>query len=186
MAPGRNNSFRKSLGIHLYDTAKANSVHFPLTLICPEAYGRYQTTPSATSDYGAVVNFSYGYNTTKFFKTSVPNQVYISMKFNKIHAPVRKILWADAMDWQVNDSKSNHYMNPNYPEWTELRPNNSTGGQNNYVAYRHSQKWDRINIVFWDGHAETLDRGEIATADGFNDESTNHRNYNLHWNPEAP
>ena len=180
-----NNWFRRALGIHMYDkTISDQTRHFPASLLCPEAYGRLTVTADATSKWGARVNFVYGYNTLKFTKYTDPVN-FLAIKLNKVRRSSDKLMWADAMDWQVNDSKSNRYMNPRYPDWTELRPNNGSGGQNNYIAYRHSPRWDLINVVFWDGHGETRNRWTIATADGWNDEAQTHRNFARVWDPAA-
>jgi len=183
----QNNFFRRSLGAHPYDSTIADSAHVPVSLICPEAYGRYQTTPSATSKYGAIINFSYGYNTTNFYKDLPTNPNVIAEKLNRVHRSSDKLMFADAMDWQVNDTKSNHYMV--VPMYDELRANNGTGGQNNYIAYRHSPAWDTINVCFWDGHGETKKRGDIATspnlADKTGGEVKTHPNYFKVWDPDA-
>jgi len=183
-----NNDWRRGLGIHTYDAAVSDQTrHYPLSMLCPEAYGRLTVTSDATSRWGARVNFVYGYNTTKFVQYTDPSTFFSIGKVSHVKRPADKLMFADAMDWQVTQATSNHYMNPRFPDFTELRPNNGSGGQNGYVAFRHSPRWDLINVVFWDGHGETRQRWTIATTDGWGppDENTNHPNFARVWDLTA-
>ena len=181
-----NNDFRRGLGVHLYDNAISDQTrHYPASILCAEAYGRLTVTDNAMSRWGARINWVYGYNTTRFVQFTDPSTFFSIGKISKVRRAADKLMFADAMDWQINQNTSNRYMNPRYPLFTELRPSTGSGGQNNYVAYRHSPRWDQINVAFWDGHAETRNRWSVATADGWNDENQNHPNFTKVWDLTA-
>jgi hypothetical protein len=95
------------------------------------------------------------------------------------------------MDIQLNYGKSNHYYNPAFPGFDEVQP----GAFYNYAAYRHGASTiaygspvsqQKINVVFWDNHAETKLRSDVACADGYNPESSAHVNYKKVWLINSP
>ena len=181
-----NPGFRRALGVPpVAINGKATS-RFPLNILCPFAN---KPEFGANKD-GAEVAYSYGYNEEGMFQTgTLPNAAtnyyaasYRGERLGKVRRAADKMMFADAMDFQVNQSKSNHYNNPKFPGFDEWRPS----GNNNYVAYRHSKRSDRINVLFWDCHAATMSRWDIATAPDLKTaESSKHPNYRKVWDLSA-
>jgi len=184
----QNPGFRRALGIPPFDLSNANNLtdRFPMGVLCPFA----NRPENSVTINGGQVAYSYGYNEDGMAQwgpmsdsaTNYYAGAYRGERLGKVKRAADKIMFLDAMDFQVASSKSNHYNNPMFPGFDEWRP----AGNNNYVAYRHSKKSDKINVLFWDCHAETMLRWDIATApDLTKAESTSHANYNKHWNLAA-
>jgi prepilin-type N-terminal cleavage/methylation domain-containing protein/prepilin-type processing-associated H-X9-DG protein len=94
---------------------------------------------------------------------------FAGIKADRVQRQSEKIQFMDAMTPFVEPQRSNHYARiDQYQEYgqpagTEVAPPRAVA-----CAYRHSrdQKSDgaRINIVFWDGHAATMPRGDVAAV----------------------
>lgn len=168
-----NNDFRRALGVPEFVPGSGNSQRFPDDILCPEA----MRTQDNANNAGGQSQFSYGYNITGMAVQPTPAPAdtdYIEfrgIKIVRVRAPAEKIMFADAMDFHVNRAKSDFYMKE--PGYGEIRE----PGCNNYVAYRHD---GRINIVFWDGHAATLRRDEVACRDNSSPP------WDHLWHPDKP
>jgi prepilin-type N-terminal cleavage/methylation domain-containing protein/prepilin-type processing-associated H-X9-DG protein len=167
------NAFRRALGMH--DSIQPYPHRMPIDFLCPEAIKAID----AANEVGAQPQFVYGYNITNFtvFPKPVPaDGAYINFRGIKL-AQVRnsssKLMWADAVDFQVDRRRSDDYYEVDGSD--ELREN--TTDNNHYVAYRHEGK---LNVLFWDGHAQTLRRDEVAAPD---DSSPL---WDRLWNPLVP
>src|SRR2546423_6899806 len=150
-----NPNFRRGIGVKAGD---GTSTRWPINFQCPNSFRANEQATAAGGD----PSYSYGYNWTTMTDFQINAVTYFrGIKANKVRRPADKLMWADAMDWQVKRERSNHYNYlpkpvAGYDEWRS----GATGAL--YVAYRHSKKFDRINVVYWDGHAETNRREEIA------------------------
>jgi prepilin-type N-terminal cleavage/methylation domain-containing protein/prepilin-type processing-associated H-X9-DG protein len=172
-----NQFFRRALGIKDDKTER-----YPTNLLCPESN---KSLLNANAQ-GGQIQFSYGQNATNMYEepkqtgTAVFNNItFRGLKLNKVRNSATKIEFADAMDWNVQASRSNSYNKvTGYDEWR-------ISGADNYVAYRHSPKFDLINIMFWDGHAETMRRDQVAAINDPNG-GTGTANRTAAWNRWDP
>ena len=176
-----NEVFRRCLGIPPF--AKSNGAktsRFPVNILCPFANRK----EFGANQDGADVSYSYGYNEEGMYQdvASYYSAHFRGVRLGKVRRAAEKIMFLDAMDFQVNAAKSNHYNTPMVPGFDEWRPS----GNNNYIAYRHSKRSDMINVLFWDCHAETKQRWSIATANNLKTaESNTHPNYTKVWKIDA-
>jgi prepilin-type processing-associated H-X9-DG protein/prepilin-type N-terminal cleavage/methylation domain-containing protein len=151
-----NNQFRKALGIREHIAGQGTSNRFPIELLCPEA----TKAIDQQNRVGGQVQFSYGYNIVNMLV--LPDGAtgtaisFRGLKATKVHNPAAKLMFADAMDFQINRAHSDDYLR--VPGADDQRP----GGDSEYVAYRHGGK---VNVLFWDGHALTLRRDQVACPD---------------------
>ncbi len=92
-------------------------------------------------------------------------------------------MFADALTPHLQPQHSNHYfMIPGYDDTRDP-------GETTFVAYRHSKLHDIINICFWDGHCETMNRenvkavkdAKLADADSTGPVSNRTVNWDKHW-----
>jgi prepilin-type processing-associated H-X9-DG protein/prepilin-type N-terminal cleavage/methylation domain-containing protein len=151
-----NNQFRKALGIQEHHVGFGTSNRVPLELLCPEA----SKAIAQANKVGGQAQFSYGYNIVNMLVLP-PGATGTAIEFRgikatKVHNAAAKLMFADAMDFQVNRAHSDDYLK--VPGADDLRP----GGDSEYVAFRHGGK---VNVLFWDGHASTLQRNEVAAKD---------------------
>ena len=193
-----NNAFRKALNMR-EGPAQANQ-HYPLNMLCPNATKAIEEATvnngGGNTPGGGVMKYSYGYNKEGMVELYAPGQTqnnaslyFRGMRMNKVKRSSDKIQWADAMDDVVTPVRSDHYKNPKFPGFDDTDSSGDTSP--NYIAYRHSKQWDRINVVFWDGHGETKMRRDIvaiktpqATGGGA---ATNHQPaWEKHWDLEQP
>ncbi|RRK01356.1 prepilin-type N-terminal cleavage/methylation domain-containing protein [Opitutaceae bacterium TAV4] len=94
---------------------------------------------------------AYGYNFTDLSsKSDNSGQKERGVGQGEILRPSRTIAFADALDYQINSSNAGNY-----------KPDTAKISQT--AAFRHN---DKINVVFWDGHAASRPRDEVAKNTG--------------------
>jgi prepilin-type N-terminal cleavage/methylation domain-containing protein/prepilin-type processing-associated H-X9-DG protein len=131
-------------------------------MICPEA----SQSLSRLNQFGAPAQLSYGYNVVAPEKNGGkvkilpgpdqnPDSYFKGRKKTGVKSPSQKLMWVDALGAQLNRSKS--YKHGEEPEYDETKDE----GEEAFVHYRHGKSKDKANVLFWDGHVETLDRGAI-------------------------
>jgi prepilin-type N-terminal cleavage/methylation domain-containing protein/prepilin-type processing-associated H-X9-DG protein len=172
-----NNAFRAMLGVPEWIAGNGQAGKFPPGLICPDAG---QALDEKSTNQGADATFSYGYNSrhlnyleTPVFTLPKPKTwddatEYAGVKTNIIRNPSNKIMFADALTPHLQPQHSSHYFQ------VDGYGDHRDAGETAFVAYRHSKRHDVVNVCFWDGHGETLQRNDIAavidpnnaTADG--------------------
>jgi len=187
-----NPSFKQFLGLpsqRIYvGNPPALTINWPLKMHCPNS-----TRPPLSGDTQGMsdIQYSYGYNTTNMYVeydgngTGLANILFRGMKMSRVRRSSDKMMFVDAVDWNITWQGSNYFMDPKKPNANDHR---TDAKNNNYIAYRHSRKWDRINITFWDGHAENKRRNEVACCDNwqaFGASSNKHPNYARLWDLSA-
>jgi type II secretory pathway pseudopilin PulG len=168
-----NNAWRRNISLPEWVPGNDQKDRAPAGLICPAAVLAHLWGNVA----GEPINNSYGYNIRHVnygpLIVTRPNSSewnrdteFAGVKADKIRNPTEKIQFMDSMTPFVEPQNSNHFrridgLYDGQPSWTEPRVLV-------LCAYRHSsdQKSDnaKINIVFWDSHAATLSRGEVAAV----------------------
>jgi prepilin-type N-terminal cleavage/methylation domain-containing protein/prepilin-type processing-associated H-X9-DG protein len=174
-----NRDFRRAINAPEWVPPNGQSQRLPSGLICPEAT---QANEEGAQSKGGAANHSYGYNcrhlnyVPKPYIITLPVSAtwnaateYAGIRSNKVKNPASKIMFADAMSPHIQPQHSDHYFK--IQGYDELRSTADDDGVNEdtYIAYRHSgrdKKSDNalINICFWDGHAETMKRGDIRAV----------------------
>ncbi|MDB5334184.1 MAG: hypothetical protein JWP03_5335 [Phycisphaerales bacterium] len=172
-----NNAFRSMLGVPEWIAGNGQSGKFPTGLVCPDAG---QALDAKATDQGADATFSYGYNSrhVNYLQTPVctlpkpktwdDTTEYAGVKANILRNPSSKIMFADALTPHLQPQHSSHYFRVD--GYNDQRDPAETA----YIAYRHSKRHDVVNVCFWDGHCEILQRNDVAavidpnniTADG--------------------
>jgi prepilin-type N-terminal cleavage/methylation domain-containing protein/prepilin-type processing-associated H-X9-DG protein len=172
-----NNGFREALGVEQWFPGNGQAGRFPPGLICP---GARQADEDQANKNGAAAAYSYGYNSRHLNYVGTPivtrptaklwdaNTEFAGLKANQVRNASEKIMFADSMTPHLQPQHSNHYFKVD--GYNDTRDDEETA----YVAYRHGKNHEVINVVFWDGHGETLQRGDVAavidpnnvTADG--------------------
>jgi prepilin-type N-terminal cleavage/methylation domain-containing protein/prepilin-type processing-associated H-X9-DG protein len=168
-----NSGWRSNISLPEWAPGNDHNDRAPPGLLCPAAMLAHQRGTAA----GEPIHISYGYNIRHV--NYVPMGLIIThpkpsewnfdtefagIKADKVRNPTEKIQFMDSMTTFVEPQNSNHYLRiDGYHDaetWVGPRPVT--------CAYRHSsdQKSDnaKINIVFWDGHAATMRRGEVAAV----------------------
>jgi prepilin-type N-terminal cleavage/methylation domain-containing protein/prepilin-type processing-associated H-X9-DG protein len=172
-----NNALRAALGWPLWEPGSGNGARVPGGFVCPEAT---QANDAQVNKYGTHIGYSYGYNsrhlnyvgtpiyTLPVAKTWDAKTEFAGVKVNRVRRPTDKIMFADAMTPHLQPQHSGHYFRvQGFDEWRD-DPDETA-----FVAYRHGKKHDRINVVFWDGHAETRDRADVEAVKNPNTANTN-------------
>jgi prepilin-type processing-associated H-X9-DG protein len=172
-----NNALRAALGMPLWVPGSGNGGRVPGGFVCPEAI---QANEKQVNPHGTSIGYSYGYNarhlnyvgtpiyTLPVAKTWDVNTEFAGVKITRVRSPSNKIMFADAMTPHLQPQHSAHFFRvQGFDEWRD-QPDETA-----FVAYRHSPRHDRINVVFWDGHAETLDRAEVEAVKDPNTAATN-------------
>jgi len=166
-----NDTFRAALGVPLWVGGNGQENRLPPGLICPNAV---QALTQKTTDKGTNAGYSYGYNsrhlnyvgdviiTTPKLDTWNVATEFAAIKVNRVRSSGAKIMFADSMTPHLQPQHSQHYGR--MPTYDEYREDGSDDPPTAYAAYRHGRKRDQINVAFWDGHAETLRRDEIAAV----------------------
>jgi prepilin-type N-terminal cleavage/methylation domain-containing protein len=162
-----NPQFRENLGVKVWVPGNGESGRFPPGLVCPDAE---QALSVNANEHGAAAGSSYGYNCRHMLyinhvivtrpkqSTWDNNTWFADVKANRVRRAADKLMFADAMQAQLQPHFSNHYyIVPRYDDAT-------FDGEANYVAYRHSPQHDLINACMWDGHCETMARNELAAV----------------------
>jgi prepilin-type N-terminal cleavage/methylation domain-containing protein/prepilin-type processing-associated H-X9-DG protein len=137
-----NRLFRKDLG--LKEDGSFYPYYAPAGLICPKA-----TLSLADPDSRGWFSMatSWGGNITglKWWDSSLT----LGFRREQVVNPFEKLWLCDATDWWVHRDMSDSYLG-------EIRPPNLT------PAYRHR---GRIGVSFFDGHADTLKKEQVAFSD---------------------
>lgn len=113
---------------------KLPTSQWPESFMCPVSQAAGNTT----------VGYSFGYNVTG--KNSSAFQLR-QFRQSEIARPSTTLAWADAVDWKIDQTGADLYV--------ESTP---TVKYNKAVAYRHGGK---INVVYWDGHLGRLGREQV-------------------------
>jgi prepilin-type processing-associated H-X9-DG protein len=135
-------------------------------MVCPEAVKAEMTS----NQNGATLQHSYGYNFTNMYKlpegATGKDIEFRGIKLTKVQSAAQKLMFADAMALNIDRKHSNHYML--VPGFDEARDTTTYPDANAYVAYRHARDKKsgnaQINVLFWDGHAETMKRSDVAAV----------------------
>jgi prepilin-type processing-associated H-X9-DG protein len=169
------NAFRKNLSLKEFVPGNGARNHVPLGFICPLSWRSEQQS----NKNGGTLQFSYGYNASstgygdgKLIIQLPPGATgadieFRGLKANKVKNAAHKIQFADSMTPHIHRQHSNHYYSVSPPMgvkgFDEAKDTDTFKEPplNQYVAYRHSKRKDMINIVFWDGHAETMKRSDV-------------------------
>jgi prepilin-type processing-associated H-X9-DG protein len=167
-----NADFRKALSVREWvppqkgKAGNGQKNRFPLGMVCPEAVKSEMTS----NTNGATLQHSYGYNFTNMYK--LPEGAtgkaieFRGIKLTKVQSAAQKLMFTDAMALNIDRKHSNHYML--VPGFDEARDTATYPDLNAYVAYRHAKDKKsgnaQINVVFWDGHAETMKRSAVAAV----------------------
>lgn len=162
-----NPAFRQYLGVKMWVPGNGQSGRFPPGLVCPDATQALQTDANA---HGAAAGSSYGYNSRHLLYldkilVTLPKAAtwddttyFAGVKLSRVRRPTDKLMFADSMVPQLQPQDSNHYfVVKGYDDMTN-------GTESGYVAYRHSRAHDLLNTCMWDGHCESLPRGEVAAV----------------------
>jgi prepilin-type N-terminal cleavage/methylation domain-containing protein/prepilin-type processing-associated H-X9-DG protein len=155
-----NNAYRKFLGVRQWDNTNGLKGRWPSRLHCPNATRGQEL--NVNSEGYSEIQYTYGQNLvgldTLPSATAPSNDRYIrGIKPNKVRRPSDKINFLDGMPQGMTYVGSAFYQNE--PNANELYSVSLAG----FVAYRHGKAntWDRVNVLFYDGHAENLHRREI-------------------------
>jgi prepilin-type N-terminal cleavage/methylation domain-containing protein/prepilin-type processing-associated H-X9-DG protein len=202
-----NRDFRRFVNAPEWVPPNGQSQRLLSGMICPEAT---QANEEGNQNKGGAANHSYGYNCRHLNYVPKPYIItlpvastwnaateYAGVRANKVKNPSNKIMFADSMSPHIQPQHSDHYFK--IGGFDEIRSTADDDGVNEdtYVAYRHNK--DKIgdagliNIVFWDGHGETMKRGDVkavitpmqpANADGPAANRT--VNWNRRWELSTP
>jgi prepilin-type processing-associated H-X9-DG protein/prepilin-type N-terminal cleavage/methylation domain-containing protein len=172
-----NDGLRLALGWPLWKPGSGNGGRVPGGFICPEAT---QANELQVNKDGTHIGYSYGYNSRHVNYVGAPiytlptakvwdtKTEFAGVKVNRVRRPTDKIMFADAMTPHLQPQHSGHYFRvAGFDEFRD-EPDETA-----FVAYRHGKKHDRINVVFWDGHAETKDRADVEAVKDPNTTGTN-------------
>ncbi len=157
----RNSAFRRSLGVPLnlaHDPA-IDKV-FPGTLLCPESN-------IVQSSYEPRMHIANSYAMNKEWnRRGVANGYayadYDCYKFNNVRNPSSKMLMADAPTAEMTMNDRHAYVREGL-----YSPTSAIYGA---VSYRHgiqrNASTQKINILYYDLHAESVPRNNVTSQDG--------------------
>ena len=172
----RNDAWRRNINLPEWAGDNVDTDPTPDGLRCPSAG---EPNPNDLgSDLGLLAH-NYGYNIRHLNYEPKPlivtlpiasewgrNTEFAGIKAGRVRNPAEKIQFIDSRTHFVEPQHSNHYLrvegyHDGDASWTTPRAVV-------LCAYRHSRDREgdgaRINIVFWDGHAATMRRGEVAAV----------------------
>ena len=167
-----NADFRKALSVKVWQPPELGKPgngaknRAPIGMLCPEAL----KSEMSSNKNGSTLQHSYGYNFTSMFKlpetATGKNIEFRGIKLTKVQGAAQKLMFADAMALNIDRKHSNHYMK--VAGFDEARDTTTYPDLNAYVAYRHAKDKKgpsaQINVVFWDGHAETMKRSDVIAV----------------------
>lgn len=189
-----NDGFRRFLGLKPWVGGDGTQDRLPVGLICPNAIQSWQ---DMVTDKGANAAYSYGYNsrhmkyvddpivTAPVFDQWNPATEFAGVKIARVKSPVDKVMFADAMTAHMQPQHSQHYMR--VAGYDEYRSSSDPDPPTAFIAYRHARSKDRVNVCFWDGHAESMRRDQVAAVVNPNIATANGPvanrtpNWNLRW-----
>jgi len=168
------NAYRRNLNMQEWEPGNGQKARAPDGLLCPSAVQARDTN----NGKGGAINHSYGYNirhlnyepkpliiTLPIASTWNAATEFAGIKANRVKSPSLKIQFMDSMTQFVQPQHSSHYFK--VQGYDDLKDDDSGDGaaEASYPAYRHSKdkkgNAGRINAVFWDGHAETMQRSSV-------------------------
>jgi len=172
-----NNQYRRNLNAQEWTAGSGQKDKLPDGLLCPTA----NQARDENNGKGGAINHSYGYNIRHL--NFVPKPLIITLptastwnaatefaglKSNRVKSPSHKIQFLDSMTQFVQPQHSgNYYVIAGYDD---LKDDDSSDGvaEATYPAYRHARDKKsnaaQINVVFWDGHGETMSRGQVQAV----------------------
>jgi prepilin-type N-terminal cleavage/methylation domain-containing protein/prepilin-type processing-associated H-X9-DG protein len=159
---------RRSLPAEEYNKRRNR---YSVGLICPEA----SQALSRVNEFGAPLQLSYSYNA--FQATVLPEGAPAAARYFRgfqkttVRRPSHKLMFIDGLGAQVNPRKS--FYDGEEPGYDETKDEDEEA----FVHYRHGKARDRANVLFWDGHGETLARSAIEAR------SDQDRPWHSLWNP---
>ena len=188
-----NNSFRFALGAHPWVDGNGYGNRYALGLICPAA----EQAQDQANPKGAPIQLSYGYNNVDDRRNTGGGMVYkpgpgttpdANLTFKgrlatRVLNPSGKVMFIDAIGAQVNRFASAYHANPAAD--ADMMDERKDGTDKAYVHYRHGKVADKVNVLFWDGHAGTLSRGDVEARHP-TDTAVKYPPYDTLWNPDSP
>lgn len=138
-----------NMGYRRYLGLKASGSRAPYGLVCPRAVLAH----NGANRNGYEIARSYGYNTTGLSWYAGPTVYYTGFRRAEVRSPATKLMFVDATDGTVSQAGSSRYETLG-EDWGPPVPVPRT----NITAYRHEKG---ANVVFWDGHAEWLPKGNV-------------------------
>jgi prepilin-type N-terminal cleavage/methylation domain-containing protein/prepilin-type processing-associated H-X9-DG protein len=193
-----NSAFRRNMNAQEILPNNTNGMmnHYPPGMACPVSIRSLEQS----NDKGITLQFSYGYNVVNKNYTG-QGAVYIlpdgaagaaiefrGIRANYVRRPAEKIMFACSMTKHMQAQKSDHYYK--VPTFDDNKDDDDEDGDGAnagaYICYRHSKDKKgaaaSTNICYWDGHAETRHRGDVAAVkDPFNANLANAANRNDNW-----
>jgi prepilin-type N-terminal cleavage/methylation domain-containing protein/prepilin-type processing-associated H-X9-DG protein len=170
-----NNGWRRNINLPEWIPGNDQKDRAPAGLACPASVLAHLRA----NGVGEPIANSYGYNIRHVNYAPIgliitrpkPSEwnfdtEFAGVKAGSIKNPTEKIQFMDSVTAFVEPQHSNHYLR--IRGWHDGEAFTPLPLQVVCCAYRHSsdQTSDnaKINIVFWDGHAATLRRGEVAAV----------------------
>lgn len=152
--------FRKALLGNNREVKGANVLQVPPLFLCP-------SSPQYDNG-GTQINGVYGLNETNIDETPgnavtpwaapLPDGVaFVGYSRNQIHSPAEKLMFADAVDWQINQAATN-YIQTNKFRWDVYGDLANSNNQHS-VAWRHR---GYANVCFFDGHVEHVPKDRLT------------------------
>ncbi|HZZ43887.1 MAG TPA: prepilin-type N-terminal cleavage/methylation domain-containing protein [Tepidisphaeraceae bacterium] len=155
--------FRKTLLGNNKVVAGPNANQVPPSFLCP-----------SSSQYlagGTQFNGVYGLNFTNISEaasnTITPWAIppvagvsgFVGYGRNQIHSPAEKIMFADALDWQINQSGTDYIMSNQF-KFDVYGDTTISGKTDHSIAWRHRGGY--ANICFFDGHVEHVQKDRLT------------------------
>ena len=176
-----NHAFRSALGQPPWAPGNGYGNRYSLGMICPAA----EQAQSRVNPKGAPIQLSYGYNVVGTIIKPTPNpagplQTFRGILSTKVLNPTQKLMFVDALGANLNRAASARHGNPVLGPDAEDEAKDADETQA-YVHYRHG-KLDRANVLFWDGHAATLMKGDIQAQENPDNATVKYPPFDTLWN----
>jgi len=139
----RNKDFTDYLGVQSFPHGRS---YYPPEFLSPLA-----TIKRLPKDNYGSIQFSYGYNVDFYGGSNLPPNPIYHVNVAQIVRPGELLAFADAVDWWISIARAANYQAPKSGEKETF--------QNGSIAYRYG---GRAAVVFFDGHAELLDRNAVV------------------------
>lgn len=153
-----NPSFRRALGL---DPTAPDPNRYPYGMICPRAtlaitgnFTYVATGSDMPNANGYVIGRSYGMNRTGLNSFMNPPGYVMGYRVGDVVAPAIKMMFVDSTDWNVDEGRGGLYDLVG----ETFGPPDAAGNHTNHPAFRHN---NGSNVVFFDSHAEWLQKYEI-------------------------
>ncbi len=140
--------FRMSLGLPVPAQIPSEPYYVTREYLCPDCGNLIEsnTTPGLFH-----WELSYGWNITDVQAKEKDGKPHIVYEAALVNSPADKMMISDAVDWMTWLAQANAYMGEGVP---------AIGAP----AYRHNEK---ANVVFFDGHVESLDSYVFLTNENY-------------------